>query len=83
MSFTTISLMYLSLSCMSSNVELPLVYFEKKAFYNLHSYAQMFDDDYVSSRVWNDLLNLDEKLPFSKVYCKPRWRWRHTMENFA
>ena len=45
----------------------------------------MSDDDYVSSRVWNDLLNLDEKPPFSKIYCKPvtkrdgdiQWRILH------
>ena len=75
----------ISLSCMSSNVELPLVFSEKKAFYNLHSYAQVSDDDYISSRVWNDLLNLDEKPPFSKIYCKPvtkrdgdiQWRILH------
>ena len=70
---------------MFSNVELPLVSYEKKAFYNLHSYVQVSDDDYISSCVWNDLLNLDEKPPFSKIYCKSvpkrdrdiQWRMLH------
>ena len=45
----------------------------------------MSDDDYAFSRVCNDLLNLDEKPPFSKIYCKPvakqdgdiQWRILH------
>ena len=45
----------------------------------------MSHDDYVSSRMWNDLLIFNEKLIISKAYCKPviyrdrdmQWRILH------
>ena len=43
-----------SLSCMSSNVELQFLPRRKHFTTYMHSYAQVSDDDYISRRVWNE-----------------------------